>query len=105
MRVYSAENADYWRNREYHNTFNRLFVKKLRVLFSKQQGICPYCKSQIIEEEVVNGEVHAHHMLPRSFGGTDRYSNLRLLHKECHIELHKRLSRKKDERYSQVRND
>jgi RNA-directed DNA polymerase len=95
MRVYSAENADYWRNREYHNTFNRLFVRKLRVLFSKQQGICPYCKSQIIEEEVVNGEVHAHHMLPRSFGGTDRYSNLRLLHKECHIELHKRLSRKK----------
>ena len=95
MRVYSADDADYWRNREYHNTFNRLFVKKLRELFSRQQGTCSYCKSQIIEEEVVNGEVHAHHMLPRSFGGTDRYSNLRLLHRECHIELHKRLSRKK----------
>ena len=94
-RVYSAENADYWRSREYNNTFNRLFVKKLRELFSKQQGTCPYCKSQIIEEEIVNGEVHAHHMLPRSFGGTDRYSNLRLLHKECHIDLHTRISRKK----------
>jgi RNA-directed DNA polymerase len=95
MRVYSTEDAGYWRNREYHNTFNRLFVKKLRNLFSTQQGTCSYCKSKIIEEEVVNSEVHAHHMLPRTFGGTDRYSNLRLLHKECHIELHKRLSRKK----------
>ena len=94
-RVYSAENAEYWRNREYHNTFNSMFVRKLRELFSRQQGTCPYCVSQITEEQVVNGEVHAHHMLPRSFGGTDRYSNLRLLHKECHIELHQRLSRKK----------
>ena len=75
MRVYSTENADYWRNREYHNTFNRLFVKRLRELFLSQDGICSYW--QIIEENVVNGEVHAHHMLPRSFGGTDRYSNLR----------------------------
>jgi RNA-directed DNA polymerase len=95
MRVYSAKDADYWRSREYHNTFNRLFVRKLRELFSKQEGNCPYCESQIIEEEVVNGGIHAHHMLPRSFGGTDRYSNLRLLHRECHIELHRRLSRKK----------
>ena len=95
MRVYSAENAGYWRSREYQNTFNRLFVEKLRELFSRQVGTCPYCESQIIEDEVINGEVHAHHMLPRSFRGTDRYSNLRLLHKECHIELHKRLSRKK----------
>jgi RNA-directed DNA polymerase len=95
MRVYSAKDADYWRSREYHNTFNRLFVRKLRELFSRQEGNCPYCESQIIEEEVVNGEIHAHHMLPRTFGGTDRYSNLRLLHRECHIELHRRLSRKK----------
>ena len=34
-------------------------------------------------------------MLPRSFEGSERYSNLRLLHKECHIELHQILSRKK----------
>gem|GEM_PF-1355997 len=95
MRVYSTEDADYWRSREYHNTFNRLFVKKLRNLFLNQHGTCSYCESKIIEEEVANGEVHAHHTLPRSFGGTDRYSNLRLLHKECHIELHKRLPRKK----------
>ena len=57
MRVYSAEDAVYWRDREYHNTFNRLFVKKLRSLFSSQQGTCSYCKSKIIEEEVVNGGV------------------------------------------------
>ena len=34
-------------------------------------------------------------MLPRAFGGTERYSNLRLLHNDCHVDLHKRLSRKR----------
>ena len=57
MRVYSAENAVYWRNREYHNTFNRMFVSKLRNLFSSQHGTCPFCESQIIEKQVINGEV------------------------------------------------
>ena len=43
---------------------------------------------------VVNDETHVHHMVPRAFGGTERYSNLRLLHNECYVDLHKRLSRK-----------
>ena len=33
-------------------------------------------------------ETHVHHMLPRAFGGTERYSNLRLLHNDCHVDLH-----------------
>ena len=33
-------------------------------------------------------------MLPRSFGVRNSYRNLKLLHKECYIELHKRFSRK-----------
>ena len=94
MRVYNADHTEYWNKREYLNTQKRLYAKQSRVLFEKQNGLCPYCKSQIIETNVVNHETHVHHMLPRAFGGTERYSNLRLLHNECHIDLHKRLSRK-----------
>lgn len=95
MRVYNADHAEYWNKREYLNTQKRLYAKQSRVLFEKQNGRCPYCKSQITEANVVNHETHVHHMLPRAFGGTERYSNLRLLHNDCHVDLHKRLSRKR----------
>ena len=92
-RVYNADHAKYWEKREYLKSYYRLFVKWIRDLFEKQNGTCPYCKSQITEANVVNSEMHVHHMLPRTLGGTESYSNLRLLHSECHIDLHKRLSR------------
>ena len=95
MRVYNADHAEYWNKREYLNTQKRLYAKQSRVLFEKQNGLCLYCKSQITEANVVNYETHVHHMLPRAFGGTERYSNLRLLHNDCHVDLHKRLSRKR----------
>jgi RNA-directed DNA polymerase len=94
MRVYNADHAEYWYKREYLKSYYRLFKKRIRTLFEKQDGLCPYCKTQITETEVVNNKVDIHHMLPRSFNGKDSQSNLRLLHKECHIELHKRLTRK-----------
>ena len=34
-------------------------------------------------------------MLPCAFGGTERHSNLRLLPNDCHVDGHKRLSRKR----------
>ena len=95
MRVYNTDHAEYWNKREYLNTQKRLYAKQSRVLFEKQNGLCLYCKSQITETNVVNYETHVHHMLPRAFGGTERYSNLRLLHNDCHVDLHKRLSRKR----------
>ena len=94
MRVHNADHSEYWNKREYLNTQKRLYAKGIRMLFEKQKGLCPYCKSQITEENVANSEAHVHHMLPRTFGGTERYSNLRLLHNDCHVDLHKRLSRK-----------
>ena len=93
MRVYNADHTEYWNKREYVKSYNRLFVRRIREMFEKQNGICPYCQSQITESNVVNSEADVHHMLPRTFGGTDSQSNLRLLHKECHIDLHKRFTR------------
>lgn len=94
-RVYdkSAETQEYWNKREYTNAFNQIYSVKMSRLYKRQQGKCSYCKELMTKEQVANQELHAHHMLPRSLGGIEDYSNLRLLHNECHRELHARLSR------------
>ena len=33
-------------------------------------------------------EVHCHHFLPRHLGGTDQYSNLRIVHVDVHRLIH-----------------
>ena len=95
MRVFNALDTEYWEKREYDKSFIRLFSKRMRNCFEKQDGHCPFCNDRIKESEIINNQVALHHLLPRSFNGTDSYSNLRLLHVECHIDLHKRLPREK----------
>ena len=95
-RVYdkTPDTQEYWKQREYTNAFNQIYSVKMSRLYKGQQGKCSYCKELMTKEQVVNQELHAHHMLPRSLGGIEDQSNLRLLHNECHRELHARLSRK-----------
>lgn len=95
-RVYdkSPETQEYWKKREYTNAYNQIYSVKIGKLYKKQQGKCSFCKELMTKEQVANQKLHAHHMLPRSLGGTESHSNLRLLHNECHRELHARLSRK-----------
>ena len=95
MRVYYVDHAEYWRKREYANARKQIYVRKMRVLFEEQNGECPYCNTQITDRDIRNGETQTHHMLPRTYGGTESYSNLRLLHSICHNGLHKRLPREK----------
>ena len=94
-RVYdkTPETQEYWKKREYTNAFNQIYSEKMRRLYKRQQGKCSFCKEHMSKEQIENTELHAHHMLPRSLGGTEDYSNLRLLHEECHRELHARISR------------
>jgi RNA-directed DNA polymerase len=91
-RVYCSDNKDYWEKREYLRAYDRLFSHNARRLFDYQKGKCPFCKSQIRETDIIQSETHIHHMLPHTFGGSDRYSNLRLLHSQCHTELHSAFS-------------
>ena len=94
-RVYdnSPETREYWQKREYTNAYDQIHSVKLRKLFKRQKGKCSYCKEFMSKEQIVNTELHAHHMLPRSLSGTESHSNLRLLHNECHKEIHAKLSR------------
>jgi RNA-directed DNA polymerase len=89
-RVYNKdpEVIEYWNIREYLNAFNQIESIKRSRLFSKQKGICPHCKGTIKQQDIQEQETHVHHVIPRSNGGKDSYSNLRLLHTECHREIH-----------------
>jgi RNA-directed DNA polymerase len=93
FRVYNRdpETRDYWNKREYVNAFNQIESVKRGRLFTNQRGKCPHCKGMITQEDIQRQETHVHHVIPKSEGGTDSYSNLRLLHTECHREIHAKL--------------
>ena len=87
-RVYDKDPVviGYWKMREYLNAFNQIESIKRSRLFSNQKGICPHCKGTIKQQDIQEQGTHVHHVIPRSKGGTDNYSNLRLIHTECHRE-------------------
>jgi len=42
----------------------------------------------LLHAEVPASEVHCHHYVPVSLGGSDQFINLRILHKEVHRLIH-----------------
>jgi 5-methylcytosine-specific restriction endonuclease McrA len=56
------------------------YNKEKRRLLVKQSGKCPYCNGWIDGSE----SVEIDHIIAKADGGTDKKSNLRLIHKECH---------------------
>lgn len=60
------------------------YSTRITKLLKKQNQKCTWCKKPFTAFDSSNWEVD--HMVPKSKGGTDFYSNLQLLHKQCHIE-------------------
>jgi RNA-directed DNA polymerase len=53
-------------------------------LAQRQHGRCPVC-----HQHLDNGEVlHTHHVVPKHQGGTEDLANLRLVHANCHRQIH-----------------
>ena len=90
FRVYDGapETVEYWEKREYLNALDQIGYIKRRTLFQRQEGKCTHCHRRITDEDIQRRETHVHHVIPRSQGGTNGYSNLRLIHMECHKEIH-----------------
>jgi len=59
-------------------------------LMSREKGLCQFCK-----KDFKNHSSHIHHIKPKSQGGTDRTSNLAILHNHCHEKLHREHLEKK----------
>lgn len=56
--------------------------KRISLLLEKQNGKCPHCKLYFKEDDLMETD----HIIPRSQGGKDEYSNFQLLHRHCHDE-------------------
>lgn len=52
-------------------------------LYVAQRGKCA-----ITKEELLPGEIHCHHIMPKSLGGGDNYKNLIILHERIHRLIH-----------------
>lgn len=81
-------NEEYFTNRQIKES-----VKKLsglgKKLYIKQKGICPYCK-EILD---IYQERDLHHILPKKEGGKDNVSNLIMVHRGCHISIHREIAK------------
>ena len=60
--------------------------RKLRWLWWWQEGRCPVCEQKITRET----GWHLHHIVKRSERGSDKLTNLVLLHQNCHMQYHAR---------------
>lgn len=58
--------------------------RKLRWLWWWQEGLCPICDQKITRET----GWHLHHIVKRSERGSDKLTNLVLLHPNCHMQHH-----------------
>jgi len=100
MRVYdnSDETRNYWEERTYNNSLNSIYSIKVEKLFLRQHGLCPICRKQITGNQIQNYGLEQHHLNPQSIGENHKLTNLRLIHMDCHSQLHRILSLKEMER-------
>jgi group II intron reverse transcriptase/maturase len=58
------------------------FSHRISKLIKQQYGRCAICHEPFTPMDVIEAD----HIVPRSKGGSDKYSNLQALHKHCHIQ-------------------
>jgi len=105
MRVHANEKRprEYWQKRVYTNALSQVYTVKIEKLMKSQKGICPCCGDPITRDDIADSKVHAHHMLPRSKGGSEKLNNLRLLHQGCHVLAHQVLTRDEMAQWMEMR--
>lgn len=96
--------GDYWSQRRKTRTPPPMDKISL-TLAARQKGLCPLCGQALIvgaeyEPEsprewidwfdAMKKRLHKHHFTYRRNGGSDEVKNLRLVHSECHQQLHAR---------------
>ncbi|HZF81214.1 MAG TPA: HNH endonuclease signature motif containing protein, partial [Rubrivivax sp.] len=82
---YLPEDEDYFDKRLAQKMGNSLEGRRrLAWLWHQQEGTCPVCLQKITRET----GWHIHHVIQRTHGGTDKVSNLQLLHPTCHHQHH-----------------
>lgn len=76
----------YWKKRREQQ---HLTLPKGQQGYAKSQhGLCWHCGTPLYNHE----ELHIHHLVPQSRGGSDDPSNTRLVHLLCHQQIHAKMS-------------
>ena len=65
--------------------------RRIRSLYVKRHPLCEYC----LKEGRITPVEEVHHIVPLSCGGTNQFSNLRSLCKNCHTKIHYELGDRK----------
>lgn len=60
--------------------------KKLVLMWNKQKGKCRVCNQSV----TLDTDWDVHHIIPKAKGGSDKSSNLEMLHINCHKQIHNR---------------
>ena len=55
-------------------------------IWKRQKGLCLGCKQLL--EPGNPGILDLHHVIPKKDGGSDKLTNLLLMHEHCHYETH-----------------
>jgi len=95
IRVYDQQIAArvYWQQRAYRNALSSIYSIRVEKLYKRQRGTCPLCRQSMQGEQIRQGTIQIHHLNPQTKRDDHRLSNLRLLHDDCHQQLHRILSR------------
>lgn len=75
--VYNGDHI-YWTIKTNSHGIQNTRVKRL---LKSQNATCPMCMVKFLPTDVLEVD----HIIPSSHGGSDRYENLQLLHRHCHI--------------------
>ena len=81
----------YWEERMKKKAVELTISKQ--IIARRQNYVCPVCKTSLFNDE----QLHVHHVIPKERGGTDTYSNLKLLHMICHQQWHSKADQTKRE--------
>jgi len=58
------------------------YTHRVSTLIKRQYGQCAICKEYFTPLDIIE----TYHIVPRSEGGSDKYINLQVLHKHCHVQ-------------------
>lgn len=79
---------DYWIDLQHKRFLNRPVNQLVRridaELITSQDYLCPVCQSQLLDGTTL----HRHHIVYRALKGPDSFSNLVIMHAECHAQIH-----------------
>lgn len=83
---FDPEHVVYFEKRVASGSRKSIILGRQRTsLLKKQKGVCPVCDGVLKDNFYEDLEVH--HILSKKDGGSDKLSNLILLHKTCHQQI------------------